>query len=150
MSDRHINAKLSTSILQLLGYHLVEYASSFNRIRTVGKTDVEAILPVAFSAYEWRSLRPLVEAMPSAECSYARAAAQVADDGGLSETGDIVRLLGKTHQQVASACKALIDQGVIVAEGRGRIRFCIPRLRSYLIKEPPGSPATRYLDEWGI
>ena len=139
-------------MMQLLGYHAVEYANQHHASHPYELTceDIQIIVPVALEAYERRSLKPLVDAMSSGEADYVRAMVRVMGDGRVAATGAVVETLGKTHQQVAPHRRGLMDSGVIVAGGHGEVRFNIPFLRDYLKKEKTQENALELLDEWDV
>ena len=105
---------------------------------------------MALETYKRRSLQPLIDAMGDGEASYLRAMVSVMDDRHVAGTGDVARALGKAHRQVAPYRQALIGDGIIIAVGRGEVRFNIPYLRGYLSKTLPGSPDERLAREWDV
>ena len=139
-------------VMQLLGYHLVEFlnGSVKGKSHEVDVRDVETITPLAMEAYERRALRPMMGSLPNLAQSYLAAMAKAMGDDHVASTGDVAGQLGKTHQQLAKTRQRLIDEGVIVAYGHGRVRFAVPYLRSYLEKESGGNSGIDLLDEWGV
>ena len=140
-------------MMQLLGYHLIEYINGLARGEercSVGVEDVDTVLPLAMEAYERRALRPMVDALPPSAQSYARAMASTMGEDHVARTGDVAKHLHKTHQQLATARQSLIDEGIVVAQGHGRVRFAVPYLRTYLTKPDPDSVQLALLDEWDV
>lgn len=139
-------------MMQLLGYHLVEYLNGtvVGKKHAVSVEDVETIWPIAMEAYERRALRPMLSALAPSMQAYLRAMANSMDDSHVASTGAVAKLLGKTHQQVASARQSLIDEGVIVASGYGLVRFAVPYLRTYLAKPESGEDPSSLLATWDV
>ena len=139
-------------MMQLLGYHLVEYLNGFADVGThvANAEDVRTVLPIALEAYERRALRPTVDSLAPSAQSYLRAMAATMGEDHVARTGDVASTLGKSHQQLAGARQALIDEGLIVACGHGRVRFAVPYLRTYLSKPDPDSEQLALLDEWDV
>lgn len=140
-------------MMQLLGYHLVEYLNGSTdsaRPYAVGVDDVTTVIPIAMEAYERRALRPMVDSLSPSAQSYLRAMALTVGEDRVAHTGDIAKYLNKTHQQLASARQTLIDEGIIVAYGHGRVRFAVPYLRTYLTKPDAESEMLALLDEWDV
>lgn len=82
--------------------------------------------------------------------SYLRAMVEVMGDDHVAPTGKVSERLGKTHQQLATTRQLLIDEGVIVACGRGSVRFAIPYLRAYLSKSTREPDPLSLLDQWDV
>ena len=139
-------------MMQLLGYHLVEYLNGFADVGThvANAEDVRTVLPIALEAYERRALRPTVDSLAPSAQSYLRAMVATMGEDHVARTGDVASTLGKSHQQLAGARQALIDEGLIVACGHGRVRFAVPYLRTYLSKPDPDSEQLALLDEWDV
>lgn len=139
-------------MMQLLGYHLVEYlnGSTDKKTHSVSAEDVGVVLPLAMQAYERRALRPMLSSLSPRAQSYLRAMAATMKDDHIARTGDVAKQLGKTHQQLASVRQALIDEGVIVPYDYGRVRFAVPYLRAYLAKPDPNLESLALLDEWDV
>ena len=139
-------------MMQLLGYHLVEYlnGSTEGKTHVVSTEDVTVVVPIAREAYERRALRPMVHSLPPLAQSYLRAMTATMGEDHVAQTGNVARYLNKTHQQLASTRQALMDEGIIVPYGRGRARFTIPYLRAYLDKPDPDSESLALLDEWDV
>lgn len=139
-------------MMQLLGYHLVEYLNGLAQETThvVSTEDVATVAPIAMEAYERRALRPMVDSLPPLAQSYLRAMTATMGDDHVAHTADVAKHLDKTHQQLASTRQALIDEGVVVPCGRGRVRFTIPYLRTYLAKPNPDAESLALLEEWDV
>lgn len=139
-------------MMQLLGYHAVEFASQHasGGAYSLRGEDVDTFFPVALEAYERRSLQPLLDAMGEGEVAYLRAMVVVMDASHVAQTGDVARSLGKTHRQVAPYRQALLNNGVILAPGRGTVRFNIPYLRDYLGKARPADENARLVEAWDV
>ena len=139
-------------MMQLLGYHLVEYINGLVEITThvVTTEDVDVVLPLALEAYERRALRPMMSVLAPSAQSYLRAMAATAGENHIARTGDIAKYLGKTHQQLTSTRKMLVDEGIIVACGHGQVRFAVPYLRAYMSKPDPTLESLALLEEWDV
>ncbi len=139
-------------MMQLLGYHAVEFANQRLSGRTyrLAVDDVETFFPVALEAYERRSLQPLLDAMSTGAAEYLRAMVAVMDENHVAQTGDVAKEMGKTHSQVAVYRKELLSNGIILAPVRGAVRFNIPYLRDYLCKERPADENARLVEAWDV
>lgn len=139
-------------MMQLLGYHLVEYINGAvtGKTHKVSRSDVETIWPVALDAYERRALEPIVDSLSGGMQRYLVAMTQVMGQDHTAQTGDVAKALGKTHQQLASTRQSLIGQGTIAECGRGKIRFAIPYLREYLGKPNANQNQAALLAQWDV
>ncbi len=139
-------------IMQLLGYHLVEYMSqrSSKKIVVSRKEVGSVIAPVALEAYERRALRPLLDELSESERDYLRAMASVADASFVSRVGKVADKLGRTTQQMAPTRQSLVGKGVIVVAGRGLVRFNVPYLRTYVQKPSDREANLAQLEAWGV
>ena len=50
---------------------------------------------------------------------------------GRSGTGDVARQMGKTPQQLSSTRQRLLFKRLIAEDGRGFVRYNLPRMRQY-------------------
>ncbi len=137
---------------QLLGYYAVEYANQHAQRNAfmLDPHDVEEFFPVVLSAYERRSLQPLVDTMSPGEINYLRAMAESMDASHVAKTADVAKALGKEPRQVAPYRQSLLNDGIILAVKRGFIRFNVPYLRSYIQKPPDKDENVRLVEEWDV
>ena len=56
-------------------------------------------------------------------------------DEGPTLQSDVVRRLGKKSGHVSKYKKRLLQQGVIQERAKGRLEFCLPGFRDFLIRE---------------
>lgn len=139
-------------MIQLLGFHLVESIneSTISTHYRVSTDDVEEVLPIVMDAYERRALRPILDALPPESLAYLVAMVKTMDETHVSSTGAISKELEKTHQQLSSTRKALIDEGIIVSCGYGKVRFAIPYLRRYLATSSIDVSSGDLLELWDV
>jgi predicted transcriptional regulator len=67
-----------------------------------------------------------------AEREFMSAIAQVSGHDGIAMTSQLTAVLGKTTPQLSTVRKSLVDKGLIVPTGRGRLRFTMPGFDHYL------------------
>lgn len=138
-------------MMQLLGYHLVEYVGRRSAKKIlVSLEDVEVVAPVALESYERRALRPLLDELSEGERGYLRAMSLTANEAFVSRTGDVAGELGKKSQQATAVRQSLIGKGIIVPAGHGLVRFAIPYLRQYVQKPDEEETALAQLEAWGV
>lgn len=139
-------------MLQLLGYYLIrtinekEHASE----HVVGEGDVEETIDLAVSAYEGRSLRPLVSELTAAERGYLVATSKALDGSRMAQTAVVASILGKEPNAVSYLRDSLIRNGVLIAVGRGKLMFNIPYLAAYLQGGNMEDANLRRVIDWGV
>ena len=138
-------------MIQLLGYYLITLANERALDGTpLGSEVIADVVSMARLAYESRSLRPLVSELSPSEAEYLTAMAQALDDQREARTADVAAALGREAAGVGYLREALINSGVIVASGRGRVMFNIPYLADYLLKVEAEASGIRRLKMWGV
>lgn len=139
-------------MLQLLGYYLVSTVNSSHPTPEyeVRPSDADEAINLAVSAYEGRSLRPLLAELSPAERDYLAAMARTLDDSRVARTSAIAADLGKESSAVSYLRDALIRSGVVMAAGRGRLVFNVPYLASYLLSGDLEDTNLRRVMEWGV
>ena len=137
-------------MMQLLGYYLIARVNETINAKkyVISLNDVEAAEPLALASYERRALAPIVDALSPSEISFLDALARAVDRHNVAQTGDVAKLLGKTTQQVGKVRQSLIDQGIIISVGHGKLMFNIPYLRIYIGKERAESDNVALVQEW--
>lgn len=139
-------------IIQLLGYHLVEFINgkAAGKTYSVTRADIETAAPVALEAYERRALQPLLDAMSEGQRNYLAAASNVMDENHLASTGKIAEYMGKKNNGLTVYREALLNEGIITAPEHGKVRFAIPYLRTYVTREPKEALSEALLDHWEV
>lgn len=142
-------------MVQLLGYFAVDFAAT--KASTARKSgymlsayDVDRVFDVALDTYEQRVLRPLVAEMSNKALEFARAMAATMDEGHKASIGAIAEKIGKATTDISMTRKALLDEELIDSPERGYVRFAIPYLREYLLKDEESSDCSKRLDEWDV
>lgn len=126
-------------LIQLQGYYLID---SLNQKGLKGKhiiTSEEAAQSIdhALIAYQERAIIPLVDEMSPREIDYLRYMASLLNEERIASTGDIANLCGKDAKTLSPVRKKLIDNGIIISAGHGKVAFKIPYLADYLLSENP-------------
>lgn len=156
IDERALDALVEASfghpyLIQLAGYCLVRFMNEQGNCSTytIDEKDVRTCLPEIIHLYTTRSLEPIVSALPASECRYLTAMAHVLDTERIAKTADIAKHLGKSLQQVSPIRQRLLNEGNIVAVGRGKLMFNIPYLQEYLLsREPQDTRESALAREW--
>lgn len=115
--------------IQLLGYHSWETAFESRGAERIGLEHARA----AISEAEWAELeqivKPIWTGLSETDRSFVLA---MALDTGDSAIGDIADRLGQSANYAQHYRRRLIDAGMIVPSGRGRVRFVYPITRGWL------------------
>jgi winged helix-turn-helix DNA-binding protein len=69
-------------------------------------------------------------------------------DNGPSTIGDIIRRLGVSPGYVQQYRKRLLDAGLVVQSGWGKLDLALPHLRQYLRQHPDRSPGMAAAASW--
>ena len=138
-------------IMQLLGYYLVEGvgAELGKSDVQVGLDDVRTAFDRAMDAYASRAVGPMLDALPPTDVAYLRAMSKCLNAGRLARTADISQSLDKTTQQLSRTRQHLIDNGIILAAGHGRVMFGIPYVDDYLLNRADEDDELASRLEWG-
>ena len=136
-------------LMQLIGFHTLEEAPS-TVLRQVYEIDQHAVRFAEAAAYEqFRAnvLDPVVADLSDEQRVYLWAMAESIGDDGRSRTGDVANVMGKEQRQLSTVRDRLIRKRVIVADGRGYVRYNLPRMRQYFT-DPVEFPAYEDDDVW--
>lgn len=139
-------------IMQLLGYYLILHINEHTTARRHEATaeDVERSAPLALAAYERRALAPVVDALTPTERNYLRAMAESVDDEHVARSLDVAARLEKSASHLSRARQSLLDEGIIVAAGRGKLMFNIPYLRRYAAQDRLEEDDVELVRLWGL
>ena len=120
-------------LMQLIGFHTVE---ALGPSLPVGADVIDCGLVefakyAAYDAYRANVLDPMVRSLSCEQHAYLRAMAACMGTDGRSGTGDVARQMGKTPQQLSSTRQRLLFKRLIAEDGRGFVRYNLPRMRQY-------------------
>ncbi|MBQ9003269.1 MAG: ATP-binding protein [Eggerthellaceae bacterium] len=136
-------------LMQLIGFHTLEEAPSAV-LHQVCEIDQHAVRFAEAAAYEQfcaNVLDPVIADLSDEQRVYLRAMAKSIDGDGRSRTGDVANVMGKEQRQLSAVRDRLIRKRVIVADGRGYVRYNLPRMRQYFT-DPVEFPAYEDDDVW--
>lgn len=138
--------------IQLAGYYLVAMANDKapRGSCTITLDDVEDSFPAILSAYERRSLQPIVEALPGSACEYLTAMARVVQPSRVVRTKDVADALGKTQKAASGAREELLREGLVISTGYGELMFNVPYLQAYMLKTKPKESEVALAQQWGF
>lgn len=118
----------SPYLMQLVGHYLVAYADG-------GKVD-EALFEEAMQSAQWEYENDICEATLSGlsptDRKYLRAMAEL---GGTCRTSEVAKRMGVSADYGQRYRRRLLDAGAIEAPASGTVRFSIPYLVDYLLRE---------------
>lgn len=98
--------------------------------RVIEARDVEAALDAVERRLEEGMYRIRLEKASPSEQDYLRAMATLGE--GRVSSGDVTRLLGKSHQQASSQRDRLIAKGLVYAPAHNALEFTVPGFGGYL------------------
>ena len=136
-------------LMQLIGFHTLEETPSTVPCE-VCEIDQQAVQFAEAAAYwQFRAnvLDPVVADLSDEQRAYLRAMVESIDDDGRSRTSDIASFMGKEQRQLSTVRDRLIRKRVIVADGRGYVRYNLPRMRQYF-SDPVAFPEHEDNDVW--
>ena len=116
-------------MLQLVGYRAWNMAADR---RTVEVDDVDAAVEIAQRELDERVYEATLFDLTPADRAFLEA--MLVDEGPTLQS-DVVRRLGKKSGHVSKYKKRLLQQGVIQERAKGRLEFCLPGFRDFLIRE---------------
>lgn len=138
--------------IQLAGYHLVMLANE--RVEegrhTIEQSEVEEAFPAILAAYERRSLKPIIDALSPLQRSYLVAMAHAIQPDRTVPTREVADLLGKTQKAMSVVRQELVDEGIVVSAGYGKLMFNIPYLQPYLLKAGLEADDAGLARQWGF
>ena len=139
-------------LMQLVGYYLVRAADELYPVGVpvIGPRLVVGIADDAYDAYRSDVLVPSTKGLGSEMRSYLETMARLLDDDGIARTSSVARSLGKQTSQLSSCRESLIARRLIVAEGRGKVRFALPYLSRFFLEEGDSSSKAIDNDTWAI
>lgn len=157
MSDVELERLVEAScghpyMLQLLGYFLVATVNASGGIgpHEVSSDEVSEAIGLAADAYKERALRPLVTELKPDERRYLQALADVLDAERTGATSDVARVLGVGASRASYVRRVLLDHGIVISAGYGKLMFNIPYLANYLRDEEAGSTQLERAREWRL
>lgn len=98
--------------------------------RIIDGRDVDAALGAVDRRLEEGLYRIRLEKASPSEQDYLRAMASLGD--GRVSSGDVVRVLGKTHQQASTQRDRLIGKGLIYSPAHNALEFTVPGFGAYV------------------
>ena len=116
-------------MLQLVGYRTWNIAGSRSEIEL---GDVEAAVEIAQRELDERVFEATLFDLTPADIAFLSA---MLEDVGATPQSAMARRLGKNSGHVSKYKKRLLQQGVIQERLKGRLEFCLPGFREYLIRE---------------
>lgn len=119
-------------MVQLVGYYMWQAAES-RRSQQIEETDFKEGLRDAVLAFEDAVCAPAFKGLTLAQQSFVMA--MLPDQPHASKVADIAERVHKSQSWVSKYRASLIDARVIESAGYGRIRFAVPYLVEYLIKQ---------------
>lgn len=114
-------------MLQLVGYRVWNMSGQRELIRA---DDVSAAVSIAQRELEERVFEATMDELTNAERAFLAA---MLEDDGVTLQADVQRRLGKKSGHVSKYKKRLLLQGIIRERTKGRLEFCLPGLREYLM-----------------
>lgn len=136
-------------LMQLIGFHTFDEAPSAVP-QEVCEIDLHAVRFAEATAYaQFRSnvLEPVIAKLSPEQRAYLEAMELVLDADGKASTGGVAQFMGKEQRQLSTVRDRLIRKRVIVADGRGFVRYNLPRMRQYFSDPLTISPADEE-DKW--
>jgi hypothetical protein len=139
-------------MIQLLGYYLVSFVNDAGHARryVASEDDASAVIPLAVEAYERRSLKPLMDELTPLQRDYLLAMTSVMDESHVARTADVARKLGRGASQLSRVREALLQNGIVIAPSRGRIRFNVAYLRDYVPRYTGSEGVDALVESWDI
>jgi GTPase SAR1 family protein/ribosomal protein L12E/L44/L45/RPP1/RPP2 len=116
----------SPYLLQLIGHNMVLYASDKGE---VSEQTLKSAVDLAQQDFENDVCRTTLAALSDKDISFLVAMSSDSEESAMS---DIAKRMGVTPDYAQKYRRRLIEAGVIEAFGRGRVRFAVPYLSSYL------------------
>jgi hypothetical protein len=98
--------------------------------QVIGERDVEAALGAVERRLEEGLYRIRLEKASPSEREYLRAMASLGD--GRVSSGDVVRVLGKSHQQASTQRDRLIGKGLVYSPAHNALEFTVPGFAGYV------------------
>lgn len=139
-------------MLQLLGYYLVVTinAAEPKRTHNVSPDETSEAIDLAQDAYKTRALRPLVAELKPDELRYLQALASVLDNNRMGTTSKVTAAIEVDAGKASYLRKSLIDHGIIISAGYGKLMFNIPYLASHLQDEESAGSQLARVREWQL
>ncbi|WP_261433935.1 AAA family ATPase [Xiamenia xianingshaonis] len=116
-------------MIQLVGYYLWQSAHR-RKAREISDADVEQGIKDATVAFGNAVCAPVFNGLAEPQQNFLEAFARLSADS--ADVGEIAKEAGKSMSWASKYRRTLIDAQVIEADGRGRVRFAIPRFGEYL------------------
>ncbi|WP_261429386.1 ATP-binding protein [Xiamenia xianingshaonis] len=119
-------------MIQLVGYYLWQSAHR-RKAREISDADVEQGIKDATVAFGNAVCAPVFNGLAEPQQNFLEAFARLSADS--ADVGEIAKEAGKSMSWASKYRRTLIDAQVIEADGRGRVKFAIPRFGEYLQRE---------------
>lgn len=113
-------------LIQLMGYRSWQAAGNSS---TIDAESAERGISRARSDFETRVLKATLDELSDKDLEFLCAMAQDRDE---SRTSEIAERMGQSTGYVSQYRRRLLEQGVIAAQGRGKVTFALPFLKEYL------------------
>jgi hypothetical protein len=114
-------------LIQLIGYHTFNQSDE----KTITTQDVEAGIADARADMESTIIEATVYSLSDKDIDFLKA---MACDADISHIADIAQRLGVQGSYASTYRKRLLDQGIIMPAGRGRLQFAVPMLKEWLLE----------------
>ena len=118
----------SPYLMQLIGHYIVSYAYDGR----VDRRTLDDALASADEEFENDVCATTLAGLSSQDRSYLVAMAELGDT---CRSAEVARHMGVTPDYAQQYRRRLLDAGVITAPFRGTVRFCVPHLGDYLLRE---------------
>jgi energy-coupling factor transporter ATP-binding protein EcfA2 len=118
-------------MIQLVGYHMFNQSTR----KDITVEDAKAGIVAAREDLEHMVLDSTVKSLSNLDLRFLLA---MAEDEGESRIADIAQRLGVTGATASYYRKRLVNQGIVVAAGRGKLEWAMPMLKQ-LLKERYGN-----------
>ncbi len=121
-------------LMQLLGYYLVEQASTSNASDSLKleATKVEAAFAPSYLAYRANVLEPSLARLGGRALAYLTAVATLLDENRVARTASVAEAMNMSEQQASTYRQRLIKRRLIAPAGWGYVTFCLPYLAQFL------------------
>lgn len=136
-------------LMQLVGFHALEELPNTPplSVNMLDRAGVKFAEPLAYRAFRSNVLAPVIEGLSAEQRSYLQAMSLVMDANGRAPTGGVAARLGKEQRQLSTVRDRLLKKRVIAGDGRGFVRYNLPRMRQYFT-DPLGDDSIDDEDTW--
>lgn len=142
-------------LMQLLGYYAFALATGSAQdgaevVRPIDREGADLAFAAAYQPYAQLALAPILDEVKPSGVSYLKAMVRNLDEHHVASTAMVATSLGKTPSQLSKVRDRLLGLGVVIAAGRGKLRFGIPYLREYLSEDHASSDRLSLAESWDV